>query len=321
MESLGEEDERTVTDLLIDQVEFADVIVLNKLDLVTEDRASEVEAILRALNPGAEIHQATRGRVPLERVLDTGLFDYDRAESSADGSASSMETTRPRRRSTGSRASPIGLRRRSTRRSCGRSQRRRELGAAYSAQRASSGSPPTTGSHTSGRRPGCEFHQPMGMWWAAMPREDWEHPDGERPDQQPSWHPRYGDRHQALVFIGQQNGPGQSARAARRMPARRRPCRRRQPPLGGTSQPVPRDSDGRVGGRMNTPAPDEVHDVVIVGRGGRRCGRLGRTRARRDRGTSSCSNATRWAPRSPDGRPRLASSHPRSRRIRSVCST
>ena len=43
-----------------------------------------------------------------------------------------------------------------------------------------------------------------GMWWAALPREHWDHPEGERPDQQPGWHPRYGDRHQALVFIGQQ---------------------------------------------------------------------------------------------------------------------
>ena len=51
-ESLGEEDERTVTDLLIDQVEFADVIVLNKIDLAGEDAALEVEAILKALNPG-----------------------------------------------------------------------------------------------------------------------------------------------------------------------------------------------------------------------------------------------------------------------------
>ena len=42
-----------------------------------------------------------------------------------------------------------------------------------------------------------------GMWWAALPREHWDQPDGERPDQQPEWHPRYGDRHQALVFIGQ----------------------------------------------------------------------------------------------------------------------
>ena len=82
-ESLGDEDERTVTDLLVDQVEFADVIVLNKLDLVSDEHASEVEAILRALNPGAIIHRTARGRVPLEKVLNTGLFDYDKAESSA----------------------------------------------------------------------------------------------------------------------------------------------------------------------------------------------------------------------------------------------
>ena len=42
-----------------------------------------------------------------------------------------------------------------------------------------------------------------GNWWAATPREEWDCADGERPDQQPGWHPRDGDRHQALVFIGQ----------------------------------------------------------------------------------------------------------------------
>ena len=82
-ESLGEDDHRTVTDLLIDQIEFADVIVLNKRDLVTEEQALEVEAIVRALNPGAKLISATKGQVPLGEVLDTGLFDYDKAESSA----------------------------------------------------------------------------------------------------------------------------------------------------------------------------------------------------------------------------------------------
>ena len=43
---------------------------------------------------------------------------------------------------------------------------------------------------------------PSGSWWAAVPREHWEHPDGHRPDQQPGWHPRFGDRTQQLVFIG-----------------------------------------------------------------------------------------------------------------------
>ena len=82
-ESLGEEDHRTVTDLLIDQIEFADVIVLNKLDLVSDARALRVEAIVKALNPGAKVLPATRGQVPLESVLDTGLFDYEKAASSA----------------------------------------------------------------------------------------------------------------------------------------------------------------------------------------------------------------------------------------------
>ena len=82
-ESLGEDDEKTVTNLLVDQIEFADVIVLNKLDLVSEERANEVEAILGALNPGAKVISATRSQVPLGSVLDTGLFDYDRAASSA----------------------------------------------------------------------------------------------------------------------------------------------------------------------------------------------------------------------------------------------
>ena len=45
--------------------------------------------------------------------------------------------------------------------------------------------------------------KPLGMWWAAVPRQDWGHPEGQRPDQKPSWHPRFGDRSQQLVFIGQ----------------------------------------------------------------------------------------------------------------------
>ena len=68
-ESLGEEDNRTVTDLLIDQIEFANVIVLNKLDLVDEKEAKEVEAIINALNPGAEVIATTRSKAPLHRVL------------------------------------------------------------------------------------------------------------------------------------------------------------------------------------------------------------------------------------------------------------
>ncbi|MEU3397172.1 GTP-binding protein [Streptomyces filamentosus] len=75
-----EDDEHTVSDLLVDQVEFADVIVLNKLDLVGPDEARRLRAVLSRLNPEARIVPAVRGRVPLEHVLGTGLFDVEKAQ-------------------------------------------------------------------------------------------------------------------------------------------------------------------------------------------------------------------------------------------------
>ncbi|VFR82201.1 Putative metal chaperone, involved in Zn homeostasis, GTPase of COG0523 family [plant metagenome] len=78
-ESLGEEDDRTVVDLLVEQVEFCDVIVLNKLDLVSEADREKLVAILHQLNPRAKIEFAEFGKVPLDRVLQTGLFDFAEA--------------------------------------------------------------------------------------------------------------------------------------------------------------------------------------------------------------------------------------------------
>ncbi|MER7625248.1 GTP-binding protein [Streptomyces sp. NPDC126503] len=75
-----EDDERTVSDLLMDQVEFADVIVLNKLDLIRTEEAHRLRAVLSRFNPEARIVPAVRGRVPLEHVLGTGLFDVEKAQ-------------------------------------------------------------------------------------------------------------------------------------------------------------------------------------------------------------------------------------------------
>ncbi|MBM9617149.1 GTP-binding protein [Streptomyces zhihengii] len=75
-----EDDERTVSDLLMDQVEFADVIVLNKLDLAGPDEARRLRATLSRLNAEARIVPAVRGRVPVEHILGTGLFDVERAQ-------------------------------------------------------------------------------------------------------------------------------------------------------------------------------------------------------------------------------------------------
>ncbi|WKV71412.1 GTP-binding protein [Streptomyces sp. PCS3-D2] len=75
-----EDDERTISDLLVDQVEFADVIVLNKLDLVKPDQAARLRAALTRLNPAARVVPAVRGHVALEHVLGTGLFDVEKAQ-------------------------------------------------------------------------------------------------------------------------------------------------------------------------------------------------------------------------------------------------
>jgi G3E family GTPase len=79
-ESLGEEDERSVTDLLVDQVEFADVILISKKDLVEPATIERLSAILKALNTNAKIIPITAGDVNIDEVLNTGLFNFQRAE-------------------------------------------------------------------------------------------------------------------------------------------------------------------------------------------------------------------------------------------------
>ena len=75
----GEEDNRALVELLIEQVEFCNVIVLNKIDRVSPADRLIVRAILQRLNPEAQLIEAEFGRVPLDRLLNTGLFDFARA--------------------------------------------------------------------------------------------------------------------------------------------------------------------------------------------------------------------------------------------------
>lgn len=76
-------DERSIADLLIDQVEFCDVLVLNKTDLVTEAELTKLENILRKLQPDAHLIKTTNAEVDINEVLDTGRFDFEQASNSA----------------------------------------------------------------------------------------------------------------------------------------------------------------------------------------------------------------------------------------------
>ncbi|EJN19222.1 putative GTPase, G3E family [Pseudomonas sp. GM78] len=78
-ETLGEGDERAITDLLIEQIEFADVILISKIDLISSREREELTAILKRLNAQAQIIPMVMGEVPLEKILDTGRFDFEKA--------------------------------------------------------------------------------------------------------------------------------------------------------------------------------------------------------------------------------------------------
>ena len=79
-ESLGEEDERSVADLLVDQVEFADIVLISKTDLAEPTEVDRLTAIIKTLNTHAQILPIAKGQVDINAVLSTGLFNFERAQ-------------------------------------------------------------------------------------------------------------------------------------------------------------------------------------------------------------------------------------------------
>ncbi len=87
---LDEADDRDLSLLLADQIEFANVILLNKIDLVSEAERERIHSMLRSMNPEAEIVESCRGQVPLDAILNTGRF----SDAWASGNASWLTTPR-----------------------------------------------------------------------------------------------------------------------------------------------------------------------------------------------------------------------------------
>ncbi|MBY0363667.1 MAG: zinc metallochaperone GTPase ZigA [Phreatobacter sp.] len=202
-ETAGAEDERTLADLLTDQIEFADVVIVNKMSDVTAAQADLVLKVVRGLNPDARVITTDFAKVALDEVLATGRFDPDKAEmhplwaKELYGFKDHVPETEeygissfvyraarpfdPVAFDAFLKATWPGLIRAkghfwlATRPNwCG------ELSIAGAVCRTSA----------------------MGFWWIAVPKARWPQSDEWREMLKRHWHPVYGDRRQELVFIG-----------------------------------------------------------------------------------------------------------------------
>ena len=195
------DDDRTVVDLLVDQVEFADVLVVSKPDLVDHDDLARVVALVRRLNARAVVEIAEHGIVPLDRVLDTHLFDEDEAalapgwvrelngdhvpETEEFGISSFVYRHRwpfhPARLADALDDAWPGV--------------LRSKGFFWLATR-----PDAQGLWS---QAGLSIQlEPLAMWMAALPENEWDLDPAELADLHSRWDPLLGDRQNELVFIG-----------------------------------------------------------------------------------------------------------------------
>lgn len=199
--ALGDDDDRTIADLLVEQVEFANVLVVNKTDLVSREEVERLKAILHHLNPDATIVLAEHGRVPPKAILDTHLFDFAKAamapgwlkeirgehvpETEEYGISSFVYRDRrpfhPGRFWDFLHANWDGV--------------VRSKGFFWLSSRMDVvGSWSLAGSSASA--------EPAGVWFAAVPKSEWPEDPEVRRDITSNWEDPWGDRRQELVFIG-----------------------------------------------------------------------------------------------------------------------
>ncbi|MDJ0910833.1 MAG: zinc metallochaperone GTPase ZigA [Woeseiaceae bacterium] len=203
-ESLGEEDERSVADLLVDQVEFADVILISKIDLVEAADVDRLTAILRTLNTDAQIIPIAQGEVELDAVLSTGLFDFERAQQ-APGWLKEMRGEHvPETEEYGISSFSYVARRpfhperfyQFLHNTEGYGKLIRSKGYFWLASR-----PEYAGSWS--QAGGIARYGFAGMFWKAVPRQNWPTDPEYLAMIEKQWVEPFGDMRQELVFIGQ----------------------------------------------------------------------------------------------------------------------
>ena len=202
-EVAGSEDNRSAVQLLVDQIEFADVVVLNKLDVATPEQVAAAYAVVRSLNARAQIVEAEFARVPLPQVLGTGRFDFEAAKQHpmwyrelADFADHRPETDtygihsvvyRNRR--------PFHSQRFFDFLQSGWPDVLRAKGRFWIASR------PSWVGHMS-QSGALVRYEGGGFWWASVPKDLWPSDDDWQRWRESVWDPVFGDRTQEMVFIG-----------------------------------------------------------------------------------------------------------------------
>ncbi|MEM7341162.1 MAG: GTP-binding protein [Actinomycetota bacterium] len=197
-----DEDDRSLSDLLIDQVEFADVLVVSKPDLVDAEELERVVAMVRQLNPRARVVVSERGDVPLDQVLDTGLFDEEEAATAPGWVMALNGDDTPETEEYGITSFVY--------------RHRWPFHAGRLAEALGEdwgGVLRSKGFFWLASRPDVQamwsqaglsvMLEPLALWYAAMPETDWEfETDEDREDLLSKWDPLVGDRQTEIVFIG-----------------------------------------------------------------------------------------------------------------------
>jgi G3E family GTPase len=200
-EIAGEGDGRMLVDLLVEQVEFADVLVLNKADLLPPEDLDRLAGILATFNPGAKIVAAAHGRVELDAVLNTGYFDFARAQQAAGWARALAGEHLPESVEFGitnfvyRARRPFHPARFHAFINSDLPGVIRAKGFFWLATRM-----PWAGSwHLAGS---IGRFEAAGFWFAAVPEERWPADPQWREGIRKQWHGQHGDRRQELVFIG-----------------------------------------------------------------------------------------------------------------------
>ncbi len=210
-ESLGEEDTRTLVDLLVEQIEFANVILLNKTDLVSSEELATVHSIIRGLNAKAKVIETTLSKVDMTEVMGTGLYNLEEAQ---EHPLWAQELYRPEAHVPETEEYGITSFVYHARAPFDPEKIHQFFNQEWPGVIRAKGffwlsSRPDFVGEVS-QAGAFVRHQGIGRWWAAVPKDRW--PGGNEFDDMMKqyWSKDYGDRRQEIVFIGLKDQMNQS---------------------------------------------------------------------------------------------------------------